>query len=135
MDYNIENKGFVCFVYNLQRRRAFWAALLAVLAVKFILCELFLGGAVADALVAYGPARPSCPRDPPSRSADPEAAPEAAPDNALLRPYPPESGELEPQGRVSAKDARSEGTEEQPQESRPGCGSHAAPPPDRRPSD
>ena len=51
MDYNIENKGFVCFVYNLQRRRAFWAALLAVLAVKFILCELFLGGAVADALV------------------------------------------------------------------------------------
>ncbi|MFC2571948.1 MAG: hypothetical protein ACFNUU_06090 [Campylobacter sp.] len=51
MDYNIENKGFVCFVYNLQRRRVFWAALLAVLAVKFILCELFLGGAVADALV------------------------------------------------------------------------------------
>ena len=51
MDYNIDNKGFVCFVYNLQRRRAFWAALLAVLAVKFILCELFLGGAVADALV------------------------------------------------------------------------------------
>ena len=51
MDYNIENKGFVCFVYNLQRRRAFWAVLLAVLAVKFILCELFLGGAVADALV------------------------------------------------------------------------------------
>ncbi len=51
MDYNIENKGFVCFVYNLQRRRAFWAALLAVLSVKFILCELFLGGAVADALV------------------------------------------------------------------------------------
>lgn len=51
MDYNIENKGFVCFVYNLQRRRAFWAALLVVLAVKFILCELFLGGAVADALV------------------------------------------------------------------------------------
>ena len=51
MDYNIENKGFVCFVYNLQRRRAFWAALLAVLAIKFILCELFLGGAVADALV------------------------------------------------------------------------------------
>lgn len=51
MDYNIENKGFVCFVYNLQRRRAFWAALLAVLAVKFILCELFSGGAVSDALV------------------------------------------------------------------------------------
>lgn len=51
MDYNIENKGFVCFAYNLQRRRAFWTALLAVLAVKFILCELFLGGAVADALV------------------------------------------------------------------------------------
>ncbi|WP_299029762.1 hypothetical protein [uncultured Campylobacter sp.] len=51
MDYNIENKGFVCFVYNLQRRRAFWAALLTVLAIKFILCELFLGGAVADALV------------------------------------------------------------------------------------
>ena len=38
-------------MYNLQRRRAFWAALLAVLVVKFILCELFLGGAVADALV------------------------------------------------------------------------------------
>ena len=52
MDYNIENKGFVRFVYNLQRRRAFWAALLAALAVKFILCELFLGGAVADVLVA-----------------------------------------------------------------------------------
>ena len=51
MDYNIENKGFVCFVYNLQRGRAFWAALFAVLAVKFILCELFLGGAAADALV------------------------------------------------------------------------------------
>ncbi|WP_298083104.1 hypothetical protein [uncultured Campylobacter sp.] len=51
MDYNIANKGFVCFVYSLQRRRAFWAALFAVLAVKFILCELFLGGAAADALV------------------------------------------------------------------------------------
>lgn len=24
MDYNRENKGFVCFVYNLQRRRIFW---------------------------------------------------------------------------------------------------------------
>ena len=41
MDYNIENKGFVCFAYNLQRGQVFWAALLAVLAVKFILRELF----------------------------------------------------------------------------------------------
>ena len=39
-------------MYNLQRRRACWAALLAAFAVKFILCELFLGSAVADALVA-----------------------------------------------------------------------------------
>ncbi|WP_445142638.1 hypothetical protein [Campylobacter sp.] len=41
MDYNKENKGFVCFVYNFQRTLVPWAALLAVLATLFALSFSF----------------------------------------------------------------------------------------------
>lgn len=41
VDYNRENKGFVCFVYNLQRTLVPWAALLAVLAGLFALSFSF----------------------------------------------------------------------------------------------